>query len=257
MYNKVEICGVNTSKLKVLTEKEKCDLLQRTKNGDKNARADLINGNLRLVLSVIQSFKNRGDNPDDLFQVGCIGLIKAIDNFDATLNVKFSTYAVPMIIGELRRYLRDYNSVRVPRSLRDLAYKALKAKETLSANLSHEPSVEEIANEIGEEPKLVSRALDAILEPISLYDPIYSDNGDSLYVLDQIKDENSNDEAWLDNIAIKNAISTLGEREKSILLMRFYRGKTQTEVSKEIGISQAQVSRLEKSALEKMRKQMS
>ena len=257
MYNKVEICGVNTSKLKLLSEKEKSELLKRTKGGDLSAREELINGNLRLVLSVIQSFKSRCDNPDDLFQVGCIGLIKAIDNFDPTLEVRFSTYAVPMIIGELRRYLRDYNSVRVPRSLRDLAYKALKAKEVLSAKLSHEPTVEEIAKEINEEPKAVSKALDAILEPISLYDPVFSDNGDSLFVLDQIKDENSNDEAWIDNIAIKNAISKLGEREKNILFMRFYNGKTQTEVSKEIGISQAQVSRLEKSALEKMRKQMS
>lgn len=257
MYNKVEICGVNTSKLKLLSEKEKRELLKRSKNGDLNAREELINGNLRLVLSVIQSFKSRCDNPDDLFQVGCIGLIKAIDNFDPTLDVRFSTYAVPMIIGELRRFLRDFNAVRVPRSLRDLAYKALKAKEALSAKLSHEPTVEEISKEISEDPKIVAKALDAILEPISLYDPVYSDNGDSLFVLDQIKDENSNDEAWIDNIAIKNAISKLGEREKNILLMRFYNGKTQTEVSKEIGISQAQVSRLEKSALEKMRKQMS
>ncbi len=257
MYNKVEICGVNTSKLKVLTETEKRELLKRVKNGDINARDELINGNLRLVLSVIQSFKSRCDNPDDLFQVGCIGLIKAIDNFDSSMDVRFSTYAVPMIIGELRRYLRDFNPVRVPRSLRDMAYKSLKAKEALSARLSHEPTVEEIAKEIGEDPKIVARALDAILEPISLYDPVYSDNGDSLYVLDQIRDESSNDEVWLDNIAIKNAIGTLGEREKNILLMRFYSGKTQTEVSQEIGISQAQVSRLEKSALEKMRKQMS
>ena len=256
MYNKVEICGVNTAKLKVLSEDEKRELMQLSRNGDKTARDKLINGNLRLVLSVIQSFKNRSENLDDLFQVGCIGLIKAIDNFDPTLEVRFSTYAVPMIIGELRRYLRDFNPIRVPRSLRDMAYKALKAKETLSAKNSQEPTVEEIAKELGEDPKFVSRALDAILEPISLYDPIYNDNGDSLYVLDQIRDDNSNDEIWLDNIAIKNAIRTLGEREKRILLMRFYRGKTQTEVSEEIGISQAQVSRLEKSALEKMKKLM-
>ena len=206
MYNKVEICGVNTSKLKVLKEDEKRKLLFLSKNGNKEAREELINGNLRLVLSVIQSFKNRNENPDDLFQVGCIGLIKAIDNFDPSLDVKFSTYAVPMIIGELRRFLRDYNPIRVPRSLRDMAYKALKAKEALSAKLSHDPSIEEIATELKEDPKIVSRALDAILEPISLYDPIYNDNGDSLYVLDQIRDENSNDEIWLDNIAIKNAI---------------------------------------------------
>ena len=257
MYNKVEICGVNTSKLNVLSEKEKRNLLKLSKEGDNNAREELIKGNLRLVLSVIQSFKNRNENPDDLFQVGCIGLIKAIDNFDPNLEVKFSTYAVPMIIGELRRFLRDFNPIRVPRSMRDMAYRALKAKESLSLRLSHDPTVEEIAKEMGEDVRAVSRALDAILEPISLYDPIYSENGDSLYVLDQIRDENSNDEAWLDNIAIKNALYTLGDREKKILLMRFYNGKTQTEISKEIGISQAQVSRLEKSALEKMKKQMS
>lgn len=257
MYNKVEICGVNTSKLKVLSDKEKTELIKRVRAGDAEAREELINGNLRLVLSVIQSFKNRSENPDDLFQVGCIGLIKAIDNFDPELDVKFSTYAVPMIIGELRRYLRDFNPIRVPRSLRDMAYRALKAKETLSSKCSREPSVEEIAKELGEDPKIVARALDAILEPISLYDPIYSDNGDSLYVLDQIRDENSSDDVWLDNIAINSAISKLGDRERSILMMRFYRGKTQTEVSKEIGISQAQVSRLEKNALKKMRDQMS
>ncbi len=256
MYNKVEICGVNTSKLKTLSEEEKSELLRRSKNGDKCAREALINGNLRLVLSVIQSFKNRNENLDDLFQVGCIGLIKAIDNFDSSLDVKFSTYAVPMIIGELRRYLRDYNTIRVPRSLRDIAYRALKAKEALSAKNSTEPTVELIAKEMNEDVKLVSRALDAILEPISLYDPIYSDNGDSLYVLDQISDDNSNDEIWLDNIAIKNAIEQLGDRERKILLMRFYRGKTQTEVSDEIGISQAQVSRLEKNALDKIKKLM-
>lgn len=257
MYNKVEICGVNTSKLKVLSEDKKKELLTRAKNGDLLAREELINGNLKLVLSVIQSFKNRNENPDDLFQVGCIGLIKAIDHFDNNLEVKFSTYAVPMIIGELRRYLRDYNAIRVPRSLRDIAYKALKAKEHLSNKNSKEPTVDEIAREIGEDKRSVSKALDAILEPISLYDPIYNDNGDALYVLDQIKDESSNDEAWLDNIAIKNALNELGKREREILLMRFYQGKTQTEVSGEIGISQAQVSRLEKSALEKIKKQIS
>lgn len=257
MFNKVEICGVNTSRLKVLSEDEKRNLLFEIKNGNKKAREELINGNLRLVLSVIQSFKNRNENPDDLFQVGCIGLIKAIDNFDPNLEVKFSTYAVPMIIGELRRHLRDYNAIRVPRSLRDMAYRALKAKEMLSLKTSAEPSVEEIAKELNEDIKLVTKALDAILDPVSLYDPIYNDNGDALYIFDQIKDENENDENWTDNIAIKNAISHLGERERQILLMRFYSGKTQTEISKEIGISQAQVSRLEKSALEKMKKQMS
>jgi RNA polymerase sporulation-specific sigma factor len=256
MYNKVEICGVNTSKIRVLTEEEKHELLIKTKTGDLKARDELIKGNLRLVLSVIQGFKNRNENPDDLFQVGCIGLIKAIDHFDPTLDVKFSTYAVPMIIGELRRHLRDYNSIRVPRSLRDVAYKALKAKEKLSLTMTNEPTIEEIAKEIGENNKTVSMALDAIMEPISLYDPIYTDNGDALYIVDQIKDDNENDENWTDSIAIKSAITHLSVREKQILLMRFYAGKTQTEISKEIGISQAQVSRLEKSALEKMKRHM-
>ena len=257
MYNKVEICGVNTSKLKTLNEEEKKALLFKIKDGDTKAREELINGNLRLVLSVIQSFKNRNENPDDLFQVGCIGLIKAIDHFDPNLDVKFSTYAVPMIIGELRRHLRDYNAIRVPRSLRDIAYRALKTKENLSSKMSTEPTIEEIAKEMNEDEKLISKALDAILDPISLYDPIYNDNGDALYIFDQIRDENENDESWTDNIAIKNALSRLNNKEKQILLMRFYSGKTQTEISKEIGISQAQVSRLEKSALIKMKKQMS
>ncbi|HBR30980.1 MAG TPA: RNA polymerase sporulation sigma factor SigG [Clostridiales bacterium] len=256
MYNKVEICGVNTAKLKVLSNEEKLSLLKKAKEGDKNAREQLISGNLRLVLSVIQSFQNRGENPDDLFQVGCIGLIKAVDNFDMTLDVKFSTYAVPMILGEVRRYLRDNNMIRVSRSLRDMAYKALQAKERLSVKLSREPTVEEIAIEIEEKPENVTNALDAIVDPISLYDPVYSDSGDSIYVLDQISDNTCNDEIWLNNIAISEAIKNLGEREKRILLMRFYSGKTQTEVSEEIGISQAQVSRLEKHALEKIKKQM-
>ncbi|HOJ47538.1 MAG TPA: RNA polymerase sporulation sigma factor SigG [Bacillota bacterium] len=256
MYNKVEICGVNTAKLKVLSNEEKLELLKKAKAGDKQAREDLINGNLRLVLSVIQSFQNRGENPDDLFQVGCIGLIKAVDNFDMNLDVKFSTYAVPMILGEVRRYLRDNNMVRVSRSLRDLAYKALQAKEKLSVSLSREPTVEEIANEIGETPQNVTNALDAIVDPVSLYDPVYSDSGDSIYVLDQISDTTCTDETWLNNIAISEAIKKLGERERRILLLRFYSGKTQTEVSEEIGISQAQVSRLEKHALEKIKKQM-
>lgn len=257
MYNKVEICGVNTSKLKVLSEDEKRILLNEVKKGNKYAREKLINGNLKLVLSVIQSFKNRNENLDDLFQVGCIGLIKAIDNFDNNHEVKFSTYAVPMIIGELKRYLRDYNTIRVPRSMRDLAYKALKAKEAILNANSTEPTIEEIAAAIGEDAADVSKALDAILEPISLYDPIYNDNGDALFVLDQIKDESSTDEQWLDNIAIKTAIKQLNERERVILSMRFYKGKTQSEVSAEIGISQAQVSRLEKSAIEKIKKQIS
>lgn len=256
MYNKVEICGVNTAKLKVLSNEEKLVLLKKAKKGDKQAREDLINGNLRLVLSVIQSFQNRGENPDDLFQVGCIGLIKAVDNFDLTLDVKFSTYAVPMILGEVRRYLRDNNMVRVSRSLRDLAYKALQAKERLSVKHSREPTIEEIAKEIGNTPQNISNALDAIVDPISLYDPVYSDSGDSIYVLDQISDTTCSDDVWLNNIAISEAIKKLGERERKILLLRFYRGKTQTEVSDEIGISQAQVSRLEKHALEKIKKQM-
>jgi RNA polymerase sporulation-specific sigma factor len=256
MYNKVEICGVNTAKLKVLSNDEKLSLLKKAKEGDRQARGKLISGNLRLVLSVIQSFQNRGENPDDLFQVGCIGLIKAVDNFDMTLDVKFSTYAVPMILGEVRRYLRDNNMVRVSRSLRDLAYKALQAKERLSVSLSREPTIEEIAKEIGEKPESVTNALDAIVDPISLYDPVYSDSGDSIYVLDQISDTGCNDDVWLNNIAISEAIKHLGEREKRILLLRFYNGKTQTEVSDEIGISQAQVSRLEKHALEKIKKQI-
>jgi len=256
MYNKVEICGVNTAKLKVLSNEEKLSLLRKAKEGDREAREKLISGNLRLVLSVIQSFQNRGENPDDLFQVGCIGLIKAVDNFDMNLDVKFSTYAVPMILGEVRRYLRDNNMVRVSRSLRDLAYKALQAKEKLSVSLSREPTIEEIAKEIEEKPQSVTNALDAIVDPISLYDPVYSDSGDSIYVLDQISDTGCNDDVWLNNIAISEAIKKLGERERRILLLRFYSGKTQTEVSEEIGISQAQVSRLEKHALDKIKKQM-
>ncbi|PKM62412.1 MAG: RNA polymerase sporulation sigma factor SigG [Firmicutes bacterium HGW-Firmicutes-21] len=256
MYNKVEICGVNTAKLKVLSNEEKLSLLKRAKKGDKYAREELISGNLRLVLSVIQSFQNRGENPDDLFQVGCIGLIKAVDNFDMSLDVKFSTYAVPMILGEVRRYLRDNNMVRVSRSLRDLAYKALQAKEKLSVSLSREPTIDEIAKEIGEKPQSITNALDAIVDPISLYDPVYSDSGDSIFVLDQISDTACNDDVWLNNIAMSEAIKKLNERERKILLLRFYNGKTQTEVSEEIGISQAQVSRLEKHALEKIKKQM-
>lgn len=257
MYNKVEICGVNTSKLKVLSEREKIELFKKMHGGDKNSREELITGNLRLVLSIIQSFRNRGENPDDLFQVGCIGLIKAVDNFDETLGLQFATYAYPMIIGEVRRYLRDFTPMRVPRSLRDMAYRALKSREALSNKLSHEPTVEEIAADLNEDPAIVARALDAVSEPISLYEPLYTDSGDSVYVLDQVKDSNVNDEAWLDNIAIDSAIKTLGERERRIIMMRFYAGKTQTEVSQEIGISQAQVSRLEKSALEKVKKMMS
>ena len=256
MYNKVEICGVNTSKLKLLSNEEKRELLIRAKNGDDKAREKLINGNLKLVLSVIQSFGGRGENPDDLFQVGCIGLIKAVDNFDISLDVKFSTYAVPMILGEIRRYLRDNNSIRVSRSLRDLAYKALQAREWLSAKLSREPTNAEIAKELGRTENEVVNALDSIADPISLYEPIYTDNGDSVYVLDQIKDDKNTDDQWLDEIAISQAIGKLSERERRILSLRFYNGRTQTEVSDEIGISQAQVSRLEKSALEKIKHEL-
>ena len=256
MYNKVEICGVNTSKLKLLSNEEKRELLIRAKNGDDKAREKLINGNLKLVLSVIQSFGGRGENPDDLFQVGCIGLIKAVDNFDISLDVKFSTYAVPMILGEIRRYLRDNNSIRVSRSLRDLAYKALQARERLSAKLSREPTNAEIAKELGRTENEVVNALDSIADPISLYEPIYTDNGDSGYVLDQIKADKNTDDQWLDEIAISQAIGKLSERERRILSLRFYNGRTQTEVSDEIGISQAQVSRLEKSALEKIKHEL-
>lgn len=255
-YNKVEICGVNTSLLKVLKEDEKRELLLKVKNGDIVARDELINGNLRLVLSIIQRFSSRSDNMDDLFQVGCIGLIKAIDNFNVDLEVKFSTYAVPMIIGEVRRYLRDNNSIRVSRSMRDLAYKALQAREELTNENLTEPTIEAISQRINEKKEDVILALEAITEPISLYEPVYNDSGDSLYVLDQIKDSSADDEIWIDSIAIKEAIKHLDEREKRIIDMRFYVGKTQSEVAEEIGISQAQVSRLEKSALERIKKQI-
>lgn len=251
-YNKVEICGINTNNIKVLSEKEKTELLIKAHNGDKAAREKLINSNLRLVLSVIQRFTNRGENPDDLFQVGCIGLIKAIDNFDLSHEVRFSTYAVPMIIGELRRYLRDNNSVRVSRSLRDTAYKAIQVKEKLSNELMREPTAEEIAENLGIPKQQVVLALEAIVEPVSLYEPVYNEGGDAIYVLDQIGD-NSSAESWIDEILIKQAIEELSDREKNILKMRFIIGKTQTEVAKEIGISQAQVSRLEKGALKKIK----
>lgn len=255
-YNKVEICGVNTSKLKVLSGEEKTRLLKLAKAGDENARKELIDGNLRLVLSIIQRFTNRRENLDDLFQVGCIGLIKAIDNFNTELDVKFSTYAVPMIIGEVRRYLRDNNSIRVSRSIRDLAYRALQAREKLQAKSNSEPTVREIAEALGEKEEAVSAAIEAIVEPMSLYDPVYSDGGDSIYVMDQISDTGNTDEAWLEDIALREALKTLPERERSIISMRFYKGKTQMEIASEIGISQAQVSRLEKGALERIRKQM-
>src|SRR5690554_830338 len=251
--NKVEICGVNTSKLPVLSNPHMRELLKRVREGDQQARAELIQGNLRLVLSVIQRFNNRGENVDDLFQVGCIGLIKAIDNFDLSQNVRFSTYAVPMIIGEIRRYLRDNNSIRVSRSLRDIAYKALQARDHLVNKNLKEPTIMEIAEELNLPKEEVVFALDAIQEPISLFEPIYHDSGDAIYVMDQVKDEKSEDEVWLQGIAIRDAISRLNKREKLILNLRFYEGKTQMEVAEEIGISQAQVSRLEKNALRQMK----
>lgn len=254
-YNKVEICGINTGELKVLKEKEKTALLKRAHAGDTSAREALIHGNLRLVLSVIQRFANRGDQMDDLFQVGVIGLMKAIDNFNLTLEVKFSTYAVPMIIGEIRRYLRDNNSIRVSRSLRDTAYKAMQAKEALTGELGREPTVCEIARRLTMKKEDVVIALEAIVEPMSLYDPIYSDGGDTIYVLDQIRDR-SDDNTWLEEMSIREAIAALGNREKRILTLRFLEGKTQMEVASEIGISQAQVSRLEKGALNKIKGQL-
>ena len=256
MQHKVEICGVNTAKLKVLKSGEMQELLLRTKAGDMQAREELIAGNLRLVLSVIQRFANRGENADDLFQVGCIGLIKAIDNFNTDLNVKFSTYGVPMIVGEIRRYLRDNSTMRVSRAMRDTAYKVLQAKETYMAQHQKEPTVEEIAKILDIKREDVVFALDAILEPVSLYEPVYSDSGDTICVMDQVKDNKNNDEMWVERIALKEAVGHLTERERKILSMRFFQGKTQMEVSAEIGISQAQVSRLEKNALRQIRKEM-
>lgn len=255
MYNKVEICGVNTATLKVLSEREKAQLLKRTKEGDNAAREALVNGNLRLVLSVIQRFAQRGENLDDLFQVGCIGLIKSIDNFDITQNVRFSTYAVPMIVGEIRRYLRDNNAIRISRSMRDTAYRAMQAKEELINRNRREPTVEEIATALDLPREEVVLALEAIVEPMSLYEPVYADSGDTMYVMDQIGDTDD-DRTWLDELALKEAIRGLGEREKHILNLRFFKGMTQVEVSAEIGISQAQVSRLEKGALEKIKRQL-
>ncbi len=258
-YNKVEICGVNTSKLKVLKEAEKRELLEKIKNGTPKERArareEMISGNLRLVLSVIQRFTNRGENPDDLFQVGCIGLIKAIDNFDCTLKVRFSTYGVPMIIGEIRRYLRDNNSIRVSRSMRDTAYKAMQVKEQMTAQNNKEPTVEEIAKALDMPKENVVLALEAIVEPVSLYEPVFSDGSDTIYVMDQVGDKND-DRNWLDEIALKEAIASLSDREKRILSLRFFKGKTQMEVASEIGISQAQVSRIEKGALEHIKKDL-
>ncbi len=257
MYcGKVEISGINTAKLKVLTDEEKEELLRRTKMGDNYAREELICGNLRLVLSIIQRFGGRKESPDDLFQVGCIGLIKAVDNFNIDLNVKFSTYAVPMIIGEIRRYLRDNNAVRISRSMRDLAYRALSVREEISREKQEDPTPDEIAVRLGETREDVIRSMEAIVEPISLYEPVYTENGDSLYVIDQLADTGSGDESWLENIALTEALDRLGERERKIIDMRFYKNKTQMEIAAEIGISQAQVSRLEKGALERMRKQI-
>jgi RNA polymerase sporulation-specific sigma factor len=253
-YNKVEICGVNTSTLKVLSDEEKRSLLLRTKEGDEGARQELIYGNLRLVLSIIQRFTGRRENLDDLFQVGCIGLVKAVDNFNTELEVKFSTYAVPMIIGEIRRYLRDNNSIRISRSVRDLAYKALQAREELIREKQSEPTVEDIAARLGEKKETVVRAMEAIVEPISLYEPVFNEgSGDSVYVIDQVSDAGSSEERWLENIVLREAMLDLSEREQRIIRLRYYMNKTQMEIAEEIGISQAQVSRLEKGALNHMR----
>jgi len=254
LQGKVEICGVNTSKLKVLKNEETMELLRRTKQGDMDARERLIAGNLRLVLSVIQKFDRRGENADDLFQVGCIGLIKAIDNFNIDMDVRFSTYGVPMIVGEIRRYLRDNSAMRVSRSMRDTAYKVLQAKEKFMSAHQREPTIEEIAQMLETKREDVVFALEAITDPVSLYEPVYSDSGDAVCVMDQVKDSRNTDERWLDHIALQDAVEKLPEREKKILALRFFQGKTQMEVSAEIGISQAQVSRLEKNALEQIRK---
>ena len=251
-YNKVEICGINTSKLKVLSEKEKLELLKKAQSGDMKAREELINGNLRLVLSVVQRFANRNENMDDLFQVGVIGLIKAIDNFNTDLDVRFSTYAVPMCIGEVRRFLRDSNPVRVSRSMRDTAYRAMQVKERLTNEKGYEPTVEEIAKELDMKKSDVVIALEAIVDPVSLYDPVYNDGGDTIYVMDQLGDS-STDNDWIDEIMIKDELKSLNDRERRILYMRFMQGKTQMETAEEIGISQAQVSRLEKNAINRIR----
>lgn len=252
--NKVEISGVDTSKLPVLTNEEMRELFRALQAGDRSAREKLVNGNLRLVLSVIQRFNNRGENANDLFQVGCIGLMKAIDNFDLGQNVKFSTYAVPMIIGEIRRYLRDNNPIRVSRSLRDIAYKALQVRDMLTNRFSREPTIMEIAEAMEVSKEEVVFALDAIQDPVSLFEPIYQDGGDPIYVMDQLSDDRQKDIYWVEKIALREAMNKLNEREKAILSMRFFEGKTQMEVAKEIGISQAQVSRLEKAAIQQMQK---
>ena len=257
MQGKVEICGVNTSRLKVLSQSEMDSLLHRAKEGDEQARQALIEGNLRLVLSVIQRFDKRGECPDDLFQVGCIGLMKAIANFDPDKQVRFSTYGVPMIAGEVRRYLRDNSTIRVSRSIRDVAYKVLQCKEALILRLGREPSLEEISKELTLPVEDVSEALDAVCAPVSLYDPVYSDGGDPLTVMDQVRDVKNTEGNWMEHITLQNAFRSLGQREKQILSLRFYDGKTQMEVASTLGISQAQVSRLEKSAIGTMRKSVS
>lgn len=256
MQHKVEICGVNTAKLKVLKNEETQALLLRAKAGDAQARDELIAGNLRLVLSVIQRFANRGENLDDLFQVGCIGLIKAIDNFNTDLDVRFSTYGVPMILGEVRRYLRDNSALRVSRAMRDTAYKVLQAKDAFMAQHQREPTVDEIAAVLGIRREDIVFALDAIVDPVSLYEPIYSDGGDTICVMDQVRDQKNTDENWLEQIALKEAMDRLSDREKKILRLRFFEGKTQMEVSSRIGISQAQISRLEKNAIQKIKKEL-
>ena len=257
MQGKVEICGVNTSKLKTIPQSEMDTLLRLAKAGDENAKQTLVEGNLRLVLSVIQRFDRRGESPDDLFQVGCIGLMKAINNFDPDKQVRFSTYGVPMIAGEVRRYLRDNSAIRVSRSIRDVAYRVLQCKEAMTARMGREPKLEEISNELAIPIEDVSQALDAVCAPVSLYDPVYSDGGDPLTVMDQVRDTKNTDEHWMEHITLQNAFRALGDREKEILSMRFYDGKTQMEVAGTLGISQAQVSRLEKSAIGVMRKSVS
>ncbi len=254
MIRKVEIAGVNTAKLPTLSNKEKEELLIKVKNGDNEAREKFINGNLRLVLSAIQRFYNRGESADDLFQIGCVGLIKAIDNFDLSQNVQFSTYAVPMIIGEIRRYLRDNNSIRVSRSVRDMAYKVLQVKEKMTKQTGKEPSVEEIAKELGIEKEEIAFSLEAIQDPISLQEPIYKDGTENLYVMDQVKDDKNIDEKWVEDLTIAQALNKLNKREKEIIGKRFFCGRTQMEVADEIGISQAQVSRLEKGAIGRIKK---
>ena len=256
MLGKVEICGVNTARLRTLTPAQMDTLLIQAQKGDDSARQQLVEGNLRLVLSVIQRFEKRGESPDDLFQVGCIGLMKAIDNFDVSQNVRFSTYAVPMIIGEIRRYLRDNNAIRVSRSMRDTAYKALQARDRLQISLNREPTMAEIAAEMQIPCEDVIFALEAIQDPVSLFEPVYNDGGDALYIMDQVRDEQAKDDNWVEDIAIRDAMSRLNEREKRIMQLRFFEGRTQMEVAGEIGISQAQVSRLEKQALLHMKRSM-